>query len=268
MEDRIKSNIKKSFPVLSTYLSYVRARSSIKTKYEDKNIADLQKYLGQIRRNGYVIVPNFYSKSECSQIRELTENIMTRNSHLIQKLSDDRLFGAERFDRKILDFHSNKIASRLASCVNHTESLAAFTLAGRLSQENSSSGEGWHRDAFYSQFKAMVYLTDVEESNGPFEILKGSHRLGNILKDMKIANLDFHQYRLENTHIETLVNSGRYTLNPLTGPAGTLIYFDSSAVHRGRPLKEGCRVSLTTYFYEKGRIGPDLFKQFNIPKEN
>ena len=268
MEDKIKNNIKKSFPVLSTYLSYVRARRSIKTKYEDRNINDLQKYLDHIRRDGYVIVPNFYSKSECSQIREITENLMSRNSHLIQKLSDDRLFGAEQFDRQILDFHSNKIASRLASCINHTESRPAFTLAGRLSHVKSSSGEGWHRDAFYSQFKAMVYLTDVDEFNGPFEILKGSHRLGNILRDMKIAKLDFHQYRLENIHIETLVNSGRYTLNPLTGPAGTLIYFDSSAIHRGRPLEQGYRVSLTTYFYEKNRIGPDLFKKFNIPTEN
>ena len=193
MEDKIKNNIKKSFPVLSTYLSYVRARRSIKTKYEDRNINDLQKYLDHIRRDGYVIVPNFYSKSECSQIREITENLMSRNSHLIQKLSDDRLFGAEQFDRQILDFHSNKIASRLASCINHTESRPAFTLAGRLSHVKSSSGEGWHRDAFYSQFKAMVYLTDVDEFNGPFEILKGSHRLGNILRDMKIAKLDFHQ---------------------------------------------------------------------------
>ena len=268
MEKAIKSNIKKTFPVLSTYLSYVRARRLIRKKYEDKKIDDLQKYLDQIRRDGYVIVPNFYTKSECHKIRALTEDVMTRNSHLIQKLSDDRLFGAEQFDSQILNFHSNKIASRLASCVNHTESLPAFTLAGRLSQANSSSGEGWHRDAFYSQFKAMVYLTDVEETNGPFEILKGSHRLGNILKDMKIAKLDFHQYRLENTHIEALINSRRYTLNPLTGPAGTLIYFDSSAIHRGRPLEQGKRVSLTTYFYEKSRIGPDLFKQFNIPKEN
>ena len=35
----------------------------------------------------------------------------------------------------------------------------------------------------------------------------------------------------------------------ITGKAGTLILFDASLIHRGRPLEEGCRYALTNYYY-------------------
>src|SRR6185437_16980073 len=63
--------------------------------------------------------------------------------------------------------------------VNHT------TLAARLRARpgNLGSGQGWHRDAFHFQYKAMVYLSDVGPDNGPFQLLDASHRAAQVFFD-------------------------------------------------------------------------------------
>lgn len=189
---------------------------------------------------------------------------MEQQEEQIQIRSDKRFFGIEKFDQEIMAFHLNSEAQKIASAVNLAPSSATFTLAGWLNTVDGSSGEGWHRDGFLSQFKAMVYLTDVGEDNGPFEILEKSHQLRHILRDMGAADLDFSQYRLPDEQVRILIDKGYYQPRLLTAKAGTLVYFDSSSIHRGSPMKAGERMSLTTYFFENTRIGPELFRQFNM----
>ena len=60
-----------------------------------------------------------------------------------------------------------------------------MVLAARLDYKpnNKGSGDGWHMDSpFSNQFKAMCYLSDVRSVNGPFQILKGSHKTISALK--------------------------------------------------------------------------------------
>ena len=42
-------------------------------------------------------------------------------------------------------------------------------------KEGASSGGGWHRDHHFELFKVMVYLSDVNEKNGPFSYIEKSH---------------------------------------------------------------------------------------------
>jgi len=110
----------------------------------------------------------------------------------------------------------------------------------------------------------MVYLSDVDEKNGCFEILEGSHKLSNIITDIKIAKFKFNQNRISENQIERLLNKKKYRGTKLVGKAGTLVLFNTSAIHRGHPLIEGERVALTTYYYANTIINEDLFRQFNI----
>ena len=54
-------------------------------------------------------------------------------------------------------------------------------MAGHLINDkpNSSSGgdgnDEWHIDQHFELFKIIVYLSDVNEKNGPFSYLEGSH---------------------------------------------------------------------------------------------
>src|SRR5947208_506487 len=55
--------------------------------------------------------------------------------------------------------------------------------------ENNGSGDGWHRDGHSFQFKSILYLSDVNDTNGPFEFLPGSHKRWRAAFDTVIGDL-------------------------------------------------------------------------------
>ena len=82
---------------------------------------------------------------------------------------------------------------------------------------------GWHGDAWYEQagaaeihreVKLALYLTDV--TSGHFEYIKGSHR-----KE--------HPRYVQNSEV---ANVPRSQIAEMRGPAGTVILFDTSGIHR------------------------------------
>lgn len=88
---------------------------------------------------------------------------------------------------------------------------------------------GWHGDAWYDQdavkdhipreVKVAMYLSDV--TSGPFTYIKGSHR--------KLHPRAVHETDLQDVPSSDIVE--------VTGPAGSVIFFDTSGIHRqGRPM--------------------------------
>ena len=116
-----------------------------------------------------------------------------------------------------------------------TSLLAGHTLPGQ------ASGGGWHKDAKFRGFKAMIYLDDVDASNGPFAMLLGYNDTS--LK----ANADKRKTRYDDEAIHDQVARGA-RVKELHAPAGSVIVFETSNVHRGMPCRERSRVSLTNYY--------------------
>ncbi|MDF2529167.1 MAG: hypothetical protein K0Q57_47 [Gammaproteobacteria bacterium] len=217
-----------------------------------------------IKLKGYYVLPQFYSRAQCELLSQQVLTMMLEQSAQIKNADDKRLFGAENFSADVLDFKNNSFLQEIASAVNQKPSSTAFVLAGMLGERiGGSSGAGWHRDSFFSQFKAMVYLTDVAAENGPFQILEGSHHLFEIIKDMFKAKLRFMQNRLAEDEVKSLAHLGK-RLKTFTAPAGTLILFNSSAIHRGSPIEAGSRISLTNYYYEDEIDRQKLHMQFGV----
>ena len=57
--------------------------------------------------------------------------------------------------------------------------LFAMNMANRVtfSSNNNGSGNGWHKDAYRKQFKSLLYLNNVDNNNGPFQLLKKSNKI-------------------------------------------------------------------------------------------
>jgi hypothetical protein len=121
------------------------------------------------------------------------------------------------------------------------------TLAGAVSWREGALGSGgsWHVDSHSTQFKAMIYLSDVSEKNGPFEVVPGSHRpkwfLLFLLKNWLRLN---STTRFEDSIIQ------KYDTVKILGKMGTLVLFNPLLVHRGAPLIEGERFALTNYYVD------------------
>ena len=178
-----------------------------------------------------------------------------------------RIFGAEELSERIKEYSSKNFLFNLANHYNAEETYNAFCLANKIEFSDMSkklgSGGGWHRDSIFRQFKSILYLNDVDENNGAYQIIEKSHKLPYILKDMKTANLKFKNIRFTSEQIEKILEREPSRLKTFTGKAGTLIVKDCSAIHRGSPLKSGKRYALTNYFFQKRKISLKLVEKFS-----
>ena len=147
----------------------------------------------------------------------------------------------------------------LANTSNHysgVKTANAFTLANKVDSLEGSrgSGEGWHKDSSFRQFKAILYLNDVHENNGPFQLIAKSHGLKHYLRDMRAGGLRFRHLRISDDQVERILAPAPDRLTTITGRAGTLILVDTASIHRGRPPVKGVRYALTNYYVERWQI--------------
>jgi hypothetical protein len=133
------------------------------------------------------------------------------------------------------------------------------------------------------QLKFIVYLNDVEESNGAFGCIPGSHKIGRkLFQDgwSKVLGLrtgdasvieqaaaavpeDKPEYRLLPCIFENLESIGERLPQrdrlAIGGPAGTLVAFDTHLLHYGgfvtAPNKERWTLKGHTFAYRNGAMG-------------
>lgn len=201
-------------------------------------------------KQGFIILDNYLSREQCNHAVAELKASFEKFPNYVRASEDLRIFGVENIIPAALKLASEPLFKFLAGHVNAERSDCAFTLGGWLrAGKGGSSGNGWHRDAFFNQFKAMLYLTDVSEKNGPFELLPGTHRLASVLNATLAGGMGYMQDRIsdeEVMHLERVLKKPRRSV---TGAAGTLVLFNSSVIHRGKPIEEGERLALTNYYF-------------------
>lgn len=225
-------------------------------------------YLQKMQTDGICIVENFWSDEMCIAARNEVDRIIREYPHALHSSakSDQRVYGANNVSHLIESFAENSKIHDVASAYNQELTRTAFTLAARMpsSKDNQGSGEGWHRDAFLRQFKAILYLSDVGPENGPFQFIKYSHRPRQLLKDIWKGKLCYMQYRLSETEVSRIIEGSSERLVTYAAKAGTLIIVDTSAIHRGMPIQTGTRYALTNYYFPVQHIDKAMFEKFKV----
>ena len=225
-------------------------------------------YLSKLEAEGICIVENFWSKELCARACREVDRIIEHYPKYVNgnAKADQRVYGANNASELIATFANDMILASVASAYNHEPTSTAFTLAARMptSLDNQGSGEGWHRDAFLRQFKAILYLSDVGPSNGPFQMILDSHRRHRVLSDMRAGQLKYMQYRLTNSQIHQIIADEPARNITCVAPAGTLILVDTSTLHRGMPIEDGTRYALTNYYFHETQIDDSLYEKFDV----
>jgi len=225
---------------------------------------DAVQWRAAVARDGYCVVPNFYDPETCrSSVAEL-ERLFVEYADYVQRRSDLRIFGVESGSDVLARFAVDPRLRAIAESTLHEPTVNAFTLGARLDYApgNAGSGEGWHRDSFVSQFKAILYLSDVGEGNGPFQLLLDSEKVPRIVDDLVRGRLGFHQNRVADAQVDRLVAQQPTRLHTFTASAGTLLLVNTSAIHRGKPIEHGTRYALTNYYFPTRRLGAALDEHF------
>lgn len=230
----------------------------------DKKEKDI---LMEVKKNGYTVIPDFFDKDQCNACIKDMDWMFENKKEFVQEseYADSRIFGAEHLSENINKFATDKLLNDLANAYNAVPTCCGFTLAGRIKATGHEYGSGgsWHRDSYFRQFKSLLYLTNVDENHGPFQVIRESHKQEKISSDTKSGNLESMQCQFNQEIVEKILKEEPDRLVSLTAKAGTVVLVDTSVIHRGVTLKEGTRYALTNYFFEKTQINNHLVEHFS-----
>jgi hypothetical protein len=241
--------------------SVARLRSQRELALHDH---ETRSWLDAIAQHGYLVLPGFFSREHCAQGVAEIERLFREHPSFVQRRSDLRMFGVEAGSALLASFARDARLLRVAERVLGEPTVNAFTLGARIdySPGNKGAGEGWHRDSFVVQFKAILYLSDVDARQGPFELIEDSQRLPTLVADIVRARLGLAQNRITEQQVARLLDQASQRLRTFTASAGTLLLVNTSAIHRGKPIEHGSRYSLTNYFVQRPRAGAAMDAHF------
>ncbi len=220
----------------------------------EKAVDDLS---SAIRKQGFVVVEDYYTNEKCDVIiKEIDQLHETYKKEIfVDKTSaDKRMFGANLHSKAIAEFWEDPFLNKIRDYYYQTTGFVGCTLAARIDAvaDNIGSGGGWHRDTVYgTQLKAILYLSDVSEEQGPFQYLSYTHDYSSKLDAIKHCGIRFDQNRLDGKIVNKLLEKEPYELVTFTAKRGTLLLVDTTGIHRGKPLSDKCRYALTNYWFVK-----------------
>ncbi len=227
------------------------------------NITNTDSIFKNLKKNGYAQVDELFETDLVNKVKSDYECIFTQTH-----LSKDKLPGLSVNKKLVkylnfpmvisessLKFALNKDVINIASKYLEDDVVLSYVVAYRT-QETSEAlhyyyntpgvFSGWHSD---NQFKTrghkmltvMIYLSDVNEKNGPLEVAEGTH-------DLNLSKRIFFENDLEN-----------FNKVKLMGKIGTTIFFDMDSVHKANVPKFGYRDVLRFSFSPKNGYKEKLF---------
>jgi hypothetical protein len=221
-----------------------------------------------LRCQGYYVVRNYWPAARCEAVRAEIDRLIQKYRSQIwvdAVESDHRVIGADRVSPLVAEFYHDELCTGVVRAYEKSDHISGHTLAAKLvyREGNPGSGAGWHRDRpDRRQTKAILYLSDVEEADGPFQYLAGSHRPAQMLRDLVREGFEFNQSRFEPAQVDALVRRKPDRVATITGAAGTLLLVDTRGIHRGMPMtrRDGVRYALTNYYWTDAYIPEHIAK--------
>jgi hypothetical protein len=224
--------------------------------------------LADLRRDGYAVIEGYWPRERALETgraleQELKDGVdRDYDSGAYLRFWDDRaydqgvrrLYHVDKLMPELRDFRDDPF---VLDTVNGYYRLP-FHPALLMFQHNTRSNHDtryYHVDGFQREFKSFLYLDDVDEGNGPFTYIPGTHRSHvrrlrkQLAENGEASPTSFHADEIEGA-LDREVQ--------ITGPAGTLILADVRGLHRGSPQRAGSRSVLVCYMLKHAtEIFPD-----------
>jgi hypothetical protein len=191
-------------------------------------LADASRLAAELESNGIVVLPNVISPEQLRGMQMAFESRLQRvgwnnfdgyqRTEIYRHMIEDVLL----LDQGFLDLALHPLVKQILTRYLGTE-YELTEAKGWRSLPTSYDFHGWHGDTWYDQaiektihreIKLGLYLTDVK--SGAFKFLKGSHRKQ-------------HPRNLDKAQVGELPLAD---VIELSGVAGTVFMFDTSAIHR------------------------------------
>jgi hypothetical protein len=214
--------------------------------------------LACLRRDGFVVVPSYWPRARALHLRDALEELLQAHTSSIDfpcgaylRIWDNRaydegvrrIYHVERLLPELQAFRHDDFCSRLASAYYRVPIHSGLLMFQHNTRSNANT-RYHHVDAFSKEFKAFLYLDDVDAGNGPFTYIRGSHRSHlTRLKKQLVGNQIGSPTSFSERDVRRMLNREVQ----VCGEAGTLILADVRGIHRGSPQIGRSRSALVNY---------------------
>lgn len=168
--------------------------------------------------------------------------------YLYRKYNVDRKKEVIKFDDLFLQFGlEERVLDTVAGYLRTYCKLRMIDLWYNISrgQEQPVLSQKWHRDGEdVSLVKIFLYFNDVDNENGPFVYVSGSHqkgKYGKLWPPKTIIEQKYGGVYPELEEIDTQISNN--DIVTCTGKAGTMIFCDTYGLHRGGHCISGDRIA-------------------------
>lgn len=196
-------------------------------------------------KNGFIIIPKFYTISD--QILQSADNLMNDYQYKIGRRHVCKSIGNLPIELKEIIY--NKQILNFFNSLDKESILCKDVMITHEFKHDFMERNKWLHFDRWRSYKAMVYLTDVGEDDGPFCVVPKTHKKGAQLRRSSC------QMRYEDRPNRIEIDYPELYQEPtkLIGCAGTLILFDSDVFHLGGKIKKGHERSvIRSHWYSNG----------------
>jgi len=223
----------------------------------------LSRWLFEFKLNGFLLFPALFPPGLIDEMNRQFEELLALEIEIERKGLPPSVRGAQRYAVNIgtvIEKSGGPLNDPLARANPMVEELAN-ALLGRWRRDKlivecplpGSDYMGWHTDTYYktpeerdapkrtTMLKLHIPLVDVDETNGPMEVIPGSHRMNYVEGDAAVRALS----RVYSTKILTR--------------KGDAYLRDGDLIHRGTPnLSDKPRPLYSQIYKAAGQRDPEL----------
>ncbi|MHB8466660.1 MAG: phytanoyl-CoA dioxygenase family protein [Acidimicrobiales bacterium] len=202
-------------------------------------------------RDGYAVIEGFWPRERAFALRDRLEVELANDeskdyeSGAYLRFWDDRSYdeGVRRLYH--VEHRRDPVTHRIAEAY-YGKPFHSGVLVFQYNSRSNANTRYYHIDWWGKEFKSFLYLDDVDEGNGPFTYLRGTHK--SHLRRLKKQAFPGREGSTTTFYDRDL---GRLLDREvkIAGPAGTLILADVRGFHRGSPQLNGSRSVIVNYMY-------------------
>jgi hypothetical protein len=231
----------------------------------DLDKSAIEKINIELREHGYVLFPaqldgaivdrlvDFALKEPCAPRAKDTDGATaTKAADLYPRFAPDAVvydFSPESLinnpdvQRLIVDPSLAAVAEAYIGASPILDEVNMWWTTSRATDADAAAAQLYHFDMDRIRWlKVFIYLTDVDQTNGPHNFVAGSHRSGAI-PDVLLKK---GYARLTDNEVHKAVGTDK--LRSFTGPKGTILLEDTRGLHKGSPARAGDRLMLELEF--------------------
>jgi len=214
-----------------------------------------EQILENLNQVGICVIEDYFPSDWCDSAVSHIEDALVTYKDKVQSEAkegtsgDFRVFKMENRYSTAKEFADNELLLSVGTEYFGYPVVSHFVLGGKVqhnSDQITNSGGGWHRDNRNKQIKTIVYLTDITEESGPFSFLPLSNQF-----DLQTRDGIGKATRYDDSIVDEFCRENSIEPFKVTGKKGTVIFADTSFIHRGLNIESGSRYTYTNYYFEK-----------------